>query len=616
MKKTNLRQVLPGIMKNCITKMSIFSLFLLLILVLNVATALAQSQSHPLSQVSPTDTNLDMNSYSIINVNGFSCSSCIALGSETSGNYAAGTAEGGAATSGDSATAFFSTGTIESARLPASISYLGSSISYSETDFANQNLLTSSGPTFATINTGFGAKEIGDSVGNCASTDVHKGDGGCEAESSLSVWYATNSFDASNANWADEAGNLTCTDCVNGSDLADNLDLDADLNIDSNTLYIDRTNNRVGIGTNNPQSTLSVGGDGVVSAGIYGYGVAYGVYGEDNNGPRGYLGTTNYGAYGRYDADRYGQLGTANYGVYGHYDLNNYGYIAANGVGVFGTGTTWAGQFEGDVNVSGDLYVSNNVGIGTTNPQSNLSVGGTGYSDTAIYGESPLNSNRKGALGGDVYGVYGQYDTTKYGWIGRSDSAASFYNTESTASTRYGVYASASGGGGGTRYGIYAQAIGTGTNYGGYFVGDVTLTGTLTKGGGSFLIDHPLDPENKVLRHSFVESPDMKNIYDGIITLDGKGEAVVELPSYFDALNKDYRYLLTSIGIPQPNLYVKEKIENNRFVIGGGKPGAEVSWQVTGIRQDAFALENPIIVEEEKPVADIDKGDYLHPEVW
>lgn len=45
----------------------------------------------------------------------------VALGTDTTGNYAAGDAEGGAATSGDSATSFFSSGTIEDARLPTSM---------------------------------------------------------------------------------------------------------------------------------------------------------------------------------------------------------------------------------------------------------------------------------------------------------------------------------------------------------------------------------------------------------------------------------------------------------------------------------------------------------------
>jgi hypothetical protein len=65
----------------------------------------------------------------------------------------------------------------------------------------------------------------------------------------------------------------------------------------------------------------------------------------------------------------------------------------------------------------------------------------------------------------------------------------------------------------------------------GDFRGDVAVGGILTKAGGSFKIDHPLDPSNKYLYHSFVESPDMKNIYDGIAALDAAGEATVELPN-------------------------------------------------------------------------------------
>ena len=69
------------------------------------------------------------------------------------------------------------------------------------------------------------------------------------------------------------------------------------------------------------------------------------------------------------------------------------------------------------------------------------------------------------------------------------------------------------------------------------------MTGTIGKGAGSFVIDHPLDPRNKLLYHSFLESPDVKNIYDGVATLDKNGEAVIKLPRYFEALNKDFRSL-------------------------------------------------------------------------
>lgn len=143
----------------------------------------------------------------------------------------------------------------------------------------------------------------------------------------------------------------------------------------------------------------------------------------------------------------------------------------------------------------------------------------------------------------------------------------------------------------------------TGTPYAGDFWGNVRVTGMLTKGGGSFKIDHPLDPKNKYLSHSFVESPDMMNIYNGIVTTDTKGEATVTLPNYFDALNRDFRYQLTAIG-QFAQAIVAEKINGNRFKIKTDKPNVEVSWQVTGIRKDKFAEENRIQVETEKPAGE------------
>src|SRR5262249_43396795 len=146
------------------------------------------------------------------------------------------------------------------------------------------------------------------------------------------------------------------------------------------------------------------------------------------------------------------------------------------------------------------------------------------------------------------------------------------------------------------------------------FIGDVDVSGSLSKSSGSFKIDHPLDPENKYLYHSFVESPDMKNIYDGVVRLDPNGEAIIELPEWFGALNKDFRYLLTPIGAPSPMLYIAEEISDNRFKIAGGTPGMKVSWQVTGIRQDAYANAHRIKVEEDKP--EPERGHYLHPELF
>lgn len=143
--------------------------------------------------------------------------------------------------------------------------------------------------------------------------------------------------------------------------------------------------------------------------------------------------------------------------------------------------------------------------------------------------------------------------------------------------------------------------------------GDISITGNLAKGSGSFKIDHPLDPENKFLSHSFVESPDMMNIYNGNVVLDEAGSAWVELPDWFEALNKEFRYQLTCIG-GFAQVYIAEEIVDGRFKIAGGSEGLKVSWQVTGVRNDPFAETNRIQVEEEKPMDQ--RGTYLHPNAY
>jgi hypothetical protein len=165
-----------------------------------------------------------------------------------------------------------------------------------------------------------------------------------------------------------------------------------------------------------------------------------------------------------------------------------------------------------------------------------------------------------------------------------------------------GIVAIPGGGAGGATAGLAGE-----------FLGDVEISGNLSKGGGSFKIDHPLDPENKYLYHSFVESPDMKNIYDGNVTTDENGEAAVQLPDWFEALNKDFRYQLTVVGTFAQAI-VAQKVKGNRFIIKTSAPGVEVSWQVTGIRKDAYAEKHRIPVEVNK--ADSDRGYYLHPEAF
>jgi hypothetical protein len=269
------------------------------------------------------------------------------------------------------------------------------------------------------------------------------------------------------------------------------------------------------------------------------------------------------------------------------------------------------------------------IKIGDSDSPSEAYLVGIERDYNTIYKRHGLYTNLTNPSTGELYGVYSCVTSTTPGSGGYVRGVYAFASSDGnqryginavvqttnpyiTTGNSYAIFASANDGA--TAYGIYAQAGSATTNWAGYFSGSVNVTGTVSKGGGSFMIDHPLDPENEYLYHSFVESPDMKNIYDGVVTLDGNGQAIVELPDYFDALNRDFRYQLTPLGAPGPNLYIAERISGNSLTIAGGEPYMEVSWQVTGIRKDPFAEANRIQVEVEKP--DNEKGLYLHPEAY
>ena len=226
-----------------------------------------------------------------------------------------------------------------------------------------------------------------------------------------------------------------------------------------------------------------------------------------------------------------------------------------------------------------------------------------------LYGYQALIGSPSDA-GGERYGFMARVDNgdaateTQYALTGGAGRSTK------TAGISYGVYATAAAGVGATARAVYGGASGGGTLHAGYFVGHVNITGFLSKGGGAFKIDHPLDPENQYLMHSFVESPDMMNVYNGNAQLDGLGRAIVQLPDYFEALNREFRYQLTSIGSSQPDLYVEQEVLDNRFMIAGGQANGRVSWQVTGVRKDPWAQANRIQVEVEK--TGTERGKYVH----
>jgi hypothetical protein len=231
---------------------------------------------------------------------------------------------------------------------------------------------------------------------------------------------------------------------------------------------------------------------------------------------------------------------------------------------------------------------------------------------------------------GQDYGVYGVSNGTNSGADGvhgatNSTTASGVAGVNNSSGTGvYGVGGNGVIGSSGTADGVGVGAYNSSTGdalfaenqsggFAAFFLGDVDVDGNLSKAGGSFKIDHPLDPSEKYLYHSFVESPDMMNIYNGNVTTDAQGNANVTMPDWFEALNRDFRYQLTVIGTFAQAIVATE-MANGSFSIKTDKPNVKVSWQVTGVRQDAWANAHRIPVEQVKP--EKERGSYLHPELF
>ena len=245
---------------------------------------------------------------------------------------------------------------------------------------------------------------------------------------------------------------------------------------------------------------------------------------------------------------------------------------------------------------TGNIYfrtASNAVTAMTIAPSGTVDV--YGLSESATSGLSGANA---------FVGVGGNGDTNpngnQTGGIGVQG-----YGGSATFSGAGGAFYTGNGFG---NEGLYAQG-----GLAGNFAGDLMVSGAIMAGTKDFKIDHPLDPANKYLVHASVESSEMKNIYDGNVTTDSQGHATVQLPEWFEVLNTDFRYQLTVIGQFAQAIVARE-IENNQFEIRTSVPNVKVSWQVTGVRQDAYAKANPLVVEQEKDARL--RGFYIHPELY
>jgi hypothetical protein len=226
-------------------------------------------------------------------------------------------------------------------------------------------------------------------------------------------------------------------------------------------------------------------------------------------------------------------------------------------------------------------------------------------------------SGLSGELGAAGFGVYGRGGVNGVGVHGSSN-----YNYAVSGNSIYGIGVYGTGDSigvyGYSDDGIAVEGLAGASGAAGYFIGNVDVTGTVTKGGGSFVIDHPLDPENKLLRHNFVESPENLLIYRGKVRLDAGGEALVRLPGYFAALagEQDATVVLTAVGRPFLTGYDWQS-DFTGFTVYGD-PGREISWVVYADRDD------PVIHKLARPVEETkgpdsrmcERGRLIYPEAY
>jgi len=351
--------------------------------------------------------------------------------------------------------------------------------------------------------------------------------------------------------------------------------------------------------------------------GLYGFSVhASGVFGhsDTNIGVRG-LSFKNTGVYG-FSENGTGVDGhsTNATGVFGHSD---------NGWGAHGFSRSNVGVAGISDSLDGVLGHTNAVGRSGVHGRTDTDGWGvSGYSGAGFAGVLGWGG-RNGVSGFTSSqwdsGVYGQNDGWGYGVAGSSNHTGVL--GQSWGGTIDGNLAETPKGVWGANYANGYGVLGTGVDgsgvlgysrnsWAGFFLGKAKVTGYFESPDKHFKIDHPLDPTNRYLVHACVESSERKNLYDGNVTTDANGDAEVLLPEWFEALNTDFRYQLTVIG-QFAQAIVATEIAGGRFTIKTDRPFVKVSWQVTGVRKDAYARAHPLEVEPEKPEGE--RGKYQNP---
>lgn len=273
-----------------------------------------------------------------------------------------------------------------------------------------------------------------------------------------------------------------------------------------------------------------------------------------------------------------------------------------------------AGQFFSTAN-TGVFAITNSVtgtpALFASSPVDQVGVTSVG---ARIIGKTMgLFSSADGGANGQTVGVQGQ--STSIDGIGvwglatrtTSSSYGVFGDSKSTTNGT-GVFGVAAGQG--LTTGVYGRGL-SATGFGVFSDGRTGATGTK-----SFVIDHPLDPENKYLMHYCAEGPEPRNVYQGTVVTDSAGFATVRLPDYYESINRDPLIQLTVIDGTTDFVMVKvtQKVANGQFQIRTSKPRVEVNWRVDAIRNDRWVQRYGRETEPVKPQTA--RGTYLRPDLY
>jgi hypothetical protein len=147
----------------------------------------------------------------------------------------------------------------------------------------------------------------------------------------------------------------------------------------------------------------------------------------------------------------------------------------------------------------------------------------------------------------------------------------------------------------------------------------VTIPGSLSKGSGSFRIEHPLSSKSETheLVHSFIEGPQADLIYRGKATLVN-GIASVNIDNAATMTEGTFEVLCREVQCFTTNesgwTAIRGKVTGNILTIQAQDSTCtdEISWMVIGERQDKHMIDTEwtdengkVIVEPLKPVKEL-----------